>query len=97
MSNCNCGAWLTNIACSCNANPQLRCDSSAYDSSCTDLGQGEPLCMQVKCAAPVYTPIPGVVGVWNGTEWLLDANSSSVASSSVPVSSSIPPPPPPSP
>lgn len=80
MSDCNCGCGTDGggLGCSCNANALSRCDSSAFDSSCTDEGQGYPICVIKKCALPVYTPIPECFGVWNGTEWMLDCNSSSV-------------------
>jgi hypothetical protein len=58
------------------------CDSSAFDSSCTDEGHGYPLSVVVGCDVPVYTPIPDIVGVWNGTQWLLDSDSSSSSGSS---------------
>jgi hypothetical protein len=54
------------------------CDSTAFDSSCTDEGQGFPLSIAVGCAVPVYTAVEGVVAVWDGTQWLLDSDSSSV-------------------
>ncbi len=61
----------------------MHCHSSAFDSSCSDEGQGYPLSTPVGCSLPTgYTPIPGVVGVWDGEQWLLDGDSSSVPDSS---------------
>jgi hypothetical protein len=68
--------WGT--GCGCGGNISGHCDSSTFDSSCTDEGQGYPLSVVVGCALPAdYTPTPDIVAYWDGTEWLLDSNSSS--------------------
>jgi hypothetical protein len=70
----NCGPQLDQCCC---GSQQGHCDSTAFDSSCTDEGQGYPLSYAEGCLAPIYTPIPGIVGVWDGTQFLLDSDSSS--------------------
>lgn len=100
MSGCNnCGP--SEQACCGGGSTCGHCDSDAFDSACTDLGQAFPLSIPADCALPVYTPIPGVVAVWNGVEWLLEGDdssstdsSSSVAASSSTDSSEAPPGPP---
>lgn len=72
------GAWTNwGVGCCCGGNISNHCDSSAFESSCTDEGQPYPLSIPVGCALPTgYTPIPGIVAVWDGTEWLLATDSS---------------------
>lgn len=66
MSCTNCQAGCTDTT--------NHCDSTAFDSSCTDQGQGFPLSVKAGCDLPTgYEPIPGIVGVWTGTEWILDS------------------------
>ena len=74
MSCANCGPEPSNCCC---GGGKGHCNSSCYESSCTDEGQGFPMSIIVSCQAPIYTPIPGVVGVWDGEQWLLDTDSSS--------------------
>jgi len=80
MSCSNCGA--SGGACCGGGTTCGHCDSDAFDSPCTDLGQGFPLSIKADCALPIYTPIPGIVGIWNGVEWLLSGDDSSSTDSS---------------
>lgn len=66
------------IGCCCGGNIQHHCDSSAFESSCTDEGQAYPLSIKDGCQLPTgYAPVQGVVAVWDGTQWMLDSDSSS--------------------
>lgn len=89
------GAWTKwGVGCCCGGNISGHCDSSAFESSCSDEGQGFPLSFPVGCSLPAgYIPLPGIVASWNGTEWTLETDSSSSDESS----SAEPPPPPPPP
>lgn len=69
------------VGCCCGGNISRHCDSSAFESSCTDEGQGYPLSIRVGCSLPTdYVPMPDVVATWNGTEWVLGVDSSSTDS-----------------
>lgn len=71
------------VGCCGGANVSRHCASSAFDSSCTDEGQGYPVSYPAKCKVFSYTPVPGVVAIWNGAEWVLDTDSSSGSDSSI--------------
>ena len=74
MSCGNCGVQM-NLCC-CGGNVAGHCASTSFESSCTDEGQGYPLSFAVGCDAPIYIPLPGIVGVWDGVQWTLDSDSS---------------------
>lgn len=74
---CGCGNnW--GVGCCCGGNISHHCDSSTFESSCSDEGQGYPLSIKVGCSLPGnYVPMPEVVAHWDGTEWELSTDSSS--------------------
>lgn len=74
---CGCGAnW--GVGCCCGGNIAGHCDSSAFESSCSDEGQGYPLSIKVGCSLPTgYTPMPDITASWDGVEWNLGIDSSS--------------------
>lgn len=53
------------------------CKHFDSDSSDPDQGQPWPIAIEQSCSRPTYHAHPDIVGVWDGTNWLLEQNESS--------------------
>lgn len=56
----------------------MHCDSHDFescDSSTVDEGQCFPASIVMSCAKPEYTEEPGLVGYWDGEQWIITSES----------------------